>query len=520
MNSALLSRQEVVKAQAWSSPVATATALFLIGASSLWLYHWARDLHRFIQGISGYTALFIAQFAIYLFASFFALRQQSPRSRKATLFLAAIVLIFAAAFRFDLVAQRPYLSTDVYRYVWDGRVQAAGINPYAYVPSSPELAHLRDTKVFPNINRSDYTSTPYPPGAQMIFLLAYLLHPSSVIGFKVLMTIFDLLAILALMIVLQRVGRPPVQALIFAWHPLVIYEGAHTGHVESGFMVFLALALLAWSYKKPVGTGVALALATLVKFYPAMLLPVFLFSKIGGEDESGNSVFAAAKVELPPGDEALEEKASPARRLFNPSTITNLLNAANLKMIVAFVVTMTLAYMPYVRVGAGGIGSLANEFNEEGFTGKGNRYFLLVLFRHLAPLPTTLFLVAAALAFIGFALYLTLKPRRDVTDVARAAIALIGLYFFLVTPRYHWYYAWILPFLCFAPRLSWLYMTGATVLLYTLWFTPLIYPEIPVWLGLAVYAPTLLFLIVEKRMAFKTFLNLRKSDHSMLKSSS
>jgi hypothetical protein len=440
-------------------------------------------------------------------AVYFATRNQAQTSRKLTLLLAAIVLLFAAAFRFDLVAQRPYLSTDTYRYVWDGRVQAAGINPYAYVPSSPDLAHLRDTKIFPNINRSDYTSSPYPPGAQLIFLLAYLLHPSSVIGFKVLMTLFDLLAIVAVMITLKRVNRSPVQALIFAWHPLLIYEGAHTGHVESAFIVFLALALLTWSYKKPVFTGIALALATLVKYYPAMLLPVFLFAKANPTAESANRLLADENIDLPTtnNDEG-EKQASPVSKRFKRSAIGNLFNAANLKLIVAFVVTIALAYLPYVTVGAGGVGGLSNEFNEEGFTGKGNRYFLLVLARHLAPIPTTLFLLVSAIAFIGVVVYLTLKPRRDALDVGRAAIALIGLYFFLVTPRYHWYYAWILPFLCFAPRLSWLYLTGATVLLYALWFTPLIYPEIPVWLGLSIYAPTLLFLIVEKRTSLRRYL--------------
>ena len=45
------------------------------------------------------------------------------------------------------------LSSDLYRYIWDGRVQRAGINPYLYPPSAPELAVLRDEHVYPRINR-------------------------------------------------------------------------------------------------------------------------------------------------------------------------------------------------------------------------------------------------------------------------------------------------------------------------------------------------------------------------------
>jgi alpha-1,6-mannosyltransferase len=460
------------------SPTVISIALFVLGTGSLWLYHWARDLHRFIQGISGYTALFIAQFAIYLLACYLATRRTAPASQTMKLVLAAIVIIFAAAFRFDLVVQRPYLSTDVYRYVWDGRVQARGLNPYVYAPSAPELEPLRDNKIYPHINRSDFVRTPYPPVAQLIFFAAYLLNESSVTGFKVLMTLCDLLALIALMMTLTRVGLSAVYGIIFAWHPLLIYEGAHTGHLESGFILFLALALLARSYRKNALTGVMLGLATLVKFYPALLVPAFLYARENSATE----------------EQGLQ------------SGLQTLLNKANLKILTAFALTIPLAYLPYLGAGVGAFGSLSNEASEEGFTGTGSRYFLLVLIRKLVPLPTGMFLIIAALAFLALGVKTLLKKKQTAVDVAQASIALLGLYFFFVTPRYAWYYAWILPFLCFTPRISWLYLTGASVLLYCLWFTPLIYPDIPVWLGLSIYAPTALFLIWEKWKAKQTAL--------------
>jgi alpha-1,6-mannosyltransferase len=81
-----------------------------------------------------------------------------------------VVLGLALAMRLVLVVIDPMLSTDLYRYVWDGRVQAAGINPYAYVPADPALAALRDGAIYPHINRADYAVTAYPPVAQMFFL--------------------------------------------------------------------------------------------------------------------------------------------------------------------------------------------------------------------------------------------------------------------------------------------------------------------------------------------------------------
>ena len=75
----------------------------------------------------------------------------------------------AVAMRAITFAAPPLLSSDMYRYVWDGRVQLAGINPYRYLPDAPELAFLRDAAVFPHINRADYAPTIYPPAAEMLY---------------------------------------------------------------------------------------------------------------------------------------------------------------------------------------------------------------------------------------------------------------------------------------------------------------------------------------------------------------
>ena len=64
-----------------------------------------------------------------------------------------VVLLVAAAIRLPLIPAPPFLSTDLYRYVWDGWVQAKGVNPYRYVPADPALGSLRDDLVYPRINR-------------------------------------------------------------------------------------------------------------------------------------------------------------------------------------------------------------------------------------------------------------------------------------------------------------------------------------------------------------------------------
>jgi hypothetical protein len=277
------------------------------------------------------------------------------------------------------------------------------------------------------------------------------------------MSLFDIVSMLAVMLVLARAGLNPARAIIFAWHPLLVWEGAHSGHVESAFIAFLALAFVARVYKKPVLVGVMIGLAAMVKFYPGLLLPAMMFSA----DVNGGW----------------------PRRL-----VSTVLSKPNLKMIAAFILTVIASYIPYLSVGRGVFGYLPNEFAEEGYVEGGTRYFLYSLIQKIIPLPSTLFIAAAMIAILAVGLWWILRPKRDAMDVARAAVALIGLYLLLTTPRYPWYYAWIIPFLCFVPRAGWLYLTGATILLYLLWYIPNVYPHLPVWLGASVYGPALALL--------------------------
>jgi alpha-1,6-mannosyltransferase len=109
-----------------------------------------------------------------------------------------VVLLVAAALRLVVLPAPPFLSTDVYRYVWDGRVQAAGINPYLYLPVDPALRSLRDDFVFPRISRAEYAPTIYPPAAQMVFAAVGLVW-SSVTGVKAAMVGFEVLAVFCLL---------------------------------------------------------------------------------------------------------------------------------------------------------------------------------------------------------------------------------------------------------------------------------------------------------------------------------
>ena len=452
-------------------------ALLVVGTASTSLYFWGRDLHRFTQWIAAYIGLFIGQLALYVVACY-VVQRWSGRSSRAKWLTVALVIFFAAASRVVLVPQRPYLSSDVYRYVWDGKVQAAGINPYRYPPEAGELSGLRDDKIYPNINREDKQwRSPYPPVAQIVFLSVARISPMSVTAFKAAMSLFDMITILLLMFVLARTGIDPARAIIFAWHPLVIFEGAHSGHIEAVYIAFLALALLAWTSRKHAITGISLALATLVKFYPAFLLPVFL---------------VARPEALSVRTSQLDEESA------RSSFVTRLLHKGNLAMLVAFAAAVVLAYAPYWGAGGNLFAFVRGYIEEEGFVQSGARYFLLDAVRKVVWIPTDVFLILGAACLMAVAIWQLLRVKRDASDLARGALALIGTYLLLTTPRYAWYYLWLVPFLCFAPRLGWLYLSSVSALLYLVWYTPLIYPEVPLWLGASIYVPTLLWLAWEQ----------------------
>ena len=191
----------------------------------------------------------------------------------------AAILVAGVAARLLVLGAPPVLSTDIYRYVWDGRVQAAGINPYLYFPVDPALAPLRDAgdgpaAVFRNINRADTAPTIYPPAAQALFGITGLLG-GGVWTMKGAMLAFDLVSAGLVLLLLRTAGRPAAQVLVWAWNPLVIWEFAGAGHVDAMALAFTAAALAMAARSRMGWAGLALGLAVLTKLLPAALFPAF-----------------------------------------------------------------------------------------------------------------------------------------------------------------------------------------------------------------------------------------------------
>jgi hypothetical protein len=185
-----------------------------------------------------------------------------------------LVLGLAVLFRLMMLfTAPPTLSDDVYRYIWDGRLMNAGVNPYAHAVESPVLDAL-DTPQRALVNHP-WMASPYLPVAQLFFAAVYWLVPDSPLAFQVASVLLDLLTGLLVADLLRRVGRPPAQALIYLWNPLVVVEFAHGAHVDALTICLMVAALwLLITVRSKLLSAVALAAATLTKGLPLLLLPV------------------------------------------------------------------------------------------------------------------------------------------------------------------------------------------------------------------------------------------------------
>lgn len=182
-----------------------------------------------------------------------------------------VILVFALVFRGTMLLSEPSLTVDIYRYYWDGKLLANGVNPYMYLPSSEELSPLRD-EIYEKLVYKQVNSI-YPPMAQLVFALSYAVHP-SLFTLKLASTLFDLGAILVLLRILRIKGLER-RVMIYAWNPLVVVEFASSGHADSMAVFFVLLAYYLLLRDRPIATGAALALGVASKLYPILLVPIF-----------------------------------------------------------------------------------------------------------------------------------------------------------------------------------------------------------------------------------------------------
>ena len=367
--------------------------LAALGLVSLVPYLYALQLKDLRRHTVEFEAAFFAAFVLYAAAAVWALRTQALPRR-------ALVVSFAIAATMQalLVFTPPTLSDDMYRYVWDGRVQAQGISPYRYPPNAQELVALRDEQVWRLVNRKNAV-TVYPPGAELAYALAWRVRPDSVRWFQMMMALGGLVAGGLLVGLLRDLGRSAARVVIYLWSPLLAFETAHAAHVDGLLLPLLVGAWWARVRERDGIVGVLLGLATAVKFYPVILLPA----------------------------------------LWRPRD-----TQGRWRMPLAFVLTLVACYLPYVFVsGTQVLGYLPKYFRERFNMGLAGELIPRFIRWGIDPNQGMFFLTAGVLAVLG--VWMLLRPARSGEEAVRRCVWLIGAFTILTQNLFSWYMLWLLP---------------------------------------------------------------------------
>ena len=387
----------------------------------------------------------------------------------------------AILFRVMLLLTTPTLSDDVYRMLWDGYVANEGISPYAYAIDSPALDYLENP--VRGLANNRWMASPYLPAAQGVFYGITAVFPLRPLFLQTAMVGFDLLAAWVISKLLVLALLPGRRLFLYLWNPLVIVEVAHGAHVDA-WMVFLAL------------------------------LAVY---------------FALSPKLLPsPGDDRRVIRRVRIRGLFSPfflalSTLTKLLPALLLPVLFWFwnwpqrffyVLAAILILIPFgVQAGWG----LGGELEGTGLFGALRIYaaqwnFNSSIFHWLEvwlgkagvvnPLETAKGIVLGLLVLLLTAVWILARNKKTARSALRwMSLPLMG--YVLLTPTFHpWYLLFLLSFLPFLtpaeeePRwlwlwvAPWLYLSGVLIFSYLTYLDPSDFGELE-WVRLLEWVPTI-----------------------------
>ena len=244
--------------------------LLLSGIAYYFLgYQTARE--NFAQVFSLFTFLFAAYYIAYRFFLITHFKY---------------LLIAGMLFRILLLFSVPNLSDDVYRFIWDGRLAANGINPFSYLPSEvmqgPQFTGITK-ELFSQLNSQGHY-TIYPPVMQGIFLLTAKLFPlnvyAAILFLKSIIVLFEVSTVFLLIQLLKKLSLPKHLSLLYIINPLVITELTGNVHFEGVMIFFVLLAFLFFLKNNWSATAVCLALGIATKLIPVLFLPL-LVNRLG-----------------------------------------------------------------------------------------------------------------------------------------------------------------------------------------------------------------------------------------------
>lgn len=465
------------------------------------------------------TAVLAINFLCYLVS--LAIVWRTPEEKQSWRPRWRVILVFAVLFRLTLWWSQPIQELDLYRYVWDGRVLAAGINPYRYSPeqvdaaregepATSELASLADTlkrslevaQIFALI---DHRSVPtvYPPLSEAIFAATAIITPErapvrvQVAVFKGVLLLFDLATVLLVMGLLRNLNQPPARALAYAWCPLVLKEFANTGHLDA-IAVCLTAAMF-WLLTFPRTRSqcsdrptsarphwqdwLAAGLwggAVLAKLYPVVLAPVLLAFwwrrvrwQTGGLFTASVLVVLGGYTLLPPNSSPQKDVTVATAEHSSFSGLGEFLRRWEMNDLLFSVVYENVRLRSAEHSGNAPWYSIVPSAARDRLNAALERTVLQadldVPANRLAFLFTQA-LAAGALLVLASALALRRWPDDPRQALLRRSFLCLAWLWFMSATQNPWYWTWALPLVVFASR-AWLLVSGFGLIYYLrFWF--------------------------------------------------
>jgi alpha-1,6-mannosyltransferase len=320
-----------------------------------------------------------------------------------------IGLVLAALWHLQFLWVTPGLDDDIHRYVWDGRLQRLGYDPYLVVPSDPAFSalHTSETRT---LNNPDVPS-PYPAGAELFFRAITAIHEST-FALKVAFVVCDFAIVLVLLDILRRSQQGMHWVLAFAWHPLLATEVAGSGHIDIVGALLLLVSFAALGRRWRAIAAVAFGLSIAVKLLPIVLFPLYW-----------------KRLRIRDG--------------------------------ILATVVVGLLYGPFLKGGGIPIGSLGTYVRDFRF----NDPLFATLERVAAPQ-----VVAALAVVVGFLIAIAIRLRSASPSLSSGAFAWPMAGSLLCAPVvYPWYLLWMLPFLRSPSTVPIIIWTVSIIPTYVVW---------------------------------------------------
>ncbi|MCW4032647.1 MAG: hypothetical protein NWF08_04570 [Candidatus Bathyarchaeota archaeon] len=331
------------------------------------------------------------------------------------------------------------LSTDILRYLWDGMLLNNGIDPYEYIPLSSELDRFKDVEFYQAYDHKG-EFTPYPPFSQLFFTISYLIFNASITGMKSLLSVFDFLNGILIILLILKIRGDTLQAfqgaLIYLWNPLVIIEFSHSGHIDALAIFLTLLSLYFLSNLSVINSSVLILLSTLTKWFSLLFTPLYL--KYFFKNSIRSSILTIASISF----------------TFSMLVIPFYLNSR-------FNFVMGMIYF-------------IKNWRFESFLSR-----LITIFLQLdTPEETYIAKLTSYLIFLTSYFFILYKSKLyQVSNVIEYSILTLLTFYFITPSIFPWYMPWILALFSIlkVDRRTWLtiFLSGISVISYIMEFYPL-----------------------------------------------